>query len=212
MNRQYEAILIPGGGLTDQGDLPAWTKARLDLALEHDQGDPFFITLSAGTTHKAPPLNQEGFPIYESQAAAAYLASLGINLDRILTEISSYDTIGNAYFARVIHTDLRNLRDLLIITSQFHMPRTQAAFEWVFGLTPDNGYTLDFLASENVGLSQEVLAERNQREAESVKKLAENASRISTLADFHTWLFLEHAAYATGKKREIVSGKILSSY
>ncbi len=212
MRKEYQAILIPGGGLTDKGGLPEWTKARLELALKSNRENPFFITLSAGTTHKAPPLNPQGFPIFESQAAAYYLASRGISPEKILLETSSYDTIGNAYFARVIHTDPRNLKRLLVITSEFHMARTKAAFEWVFGLTPNDGYELDFLTSENIGISEEVLRERKGREAESVKKLEEKIRRISTLSDFHTWLFLEHSAYAVGKEKENVSGNVLSSY
>ena len=61
---------------------------------------------------------------------------------RILAETCSYDTIGNAFFARTVHTDPRGLRRLLIVNSKFHMPRTEAIFRWVFGAAPDCGYDL----------------------------------------------------------------------
>lgn len=216
MKKEYDAILIPGGGLTKNGQLPDWTKKRIEVAFDQANGNPFFITLSGGTVHKAPPIDEEGFPIYESQTAGNFLIELGVNPDQILSEISSFDTIGNAYFARVIHTDPMGLRKLLIVTSEFHLPRAQAAFEWIFNLLPDENYDLDFIASPNTGLDPEILSARIEKEASSLASLKQNAQGISTLADFHTWLFLEHAAYAPGEKARKnsnrLSGKLLSSY
>ena len=130
-----EATLIPGGGLTATGEVPSWVAARLDRAIAMYQGE-YLIPLSAGTTHKPPPLDEQGFPVLEAIAAARYLAEQGIPPARILPEICSLDTIGNAYFARVIHTDPLGLSTLRVITSAFHMPRTQAIFEWVFHISP----------------------------------------------------------------------------
>src|SRR5574341_227154 len=109
----YDAILIPGGGVREGGDLPLWTKRRLDRAIETQRGE-FIITLSAGTLHRPPPSDADGFPIFESIAAAAYLVRRGIEPRRILAETCSYDTIGNAFFSRVVHVDPLGLRKLLI--------------------------------------------------------------------------------------------------
>ncbi len=49
--------------------------------------------------------------------------------ERIWAETASLDTIGNAYFARVIHTDPAGLRRLLVVNSAFHMPRTRMIFD-----------------------------------------------------------------------------------
>jgi len=117
---QFHAILVPGGGLLKNGRLPSWTKRRLDLAIERHNAKGYIIALSAGTVYKPPPLNGKGFPLFESVAAAEYLAARGINPKRILTEKCSYDTIGNAYFSRVIHTEPRGWSRLLVITSAFN--------------------------------------------------------------------------------------------
>jgi uncharacterized SAM-binding protein YcdF (DUF218 family) len=105
----YDAILIPGGGVREGGLLPSWVRRRLDRALELHRGE-FVIALNAGTPHRPPPLDGNGFPIFESVAAARYLISAGILQELILTETHSYDTIGNAYFSRVIHADPQRLR------------------------------------------------------------------------------------------------------
>ena len=41
---------------------------------------------------------------------------------------------GNGYFALTQHAIPRRWRRMAVVTSDFHMPRSRAIFEWVFGL------------------------------------------------------------------------------
>ena len=118
VTKPIDAVLIPGGGLTASGDVVPWVQARLERAIALSPPPQFFIPLSAGTTHKPPPMDVNGFPILESVAAASYLQTRGIEGSRILPETVSLDTIGNAYFARTSHTDIAGWRTLLVITNQ----------------------------------------------------------------------------------------------
>ena len=209
---KYDAILIPGGGVRENGVLPLWVQRRLDRALEIEQGETI-ITLSAGTVHKPPPLDDSGFPIYESVAAADYLVRTGLDPKRILVETCSYDTIGNAYFARVIHVDPRGFERLLVITSAFHMPRTERIFRWVFGLdAPAGRYELAFDAVADEGMDQDVLGARQEKEQASLARLEETKAGITTLRALHHWLFEEHSAYATNAQPPRASGDLLESY
>ncbi|MCC6616621.1 MAG: YdcF family protein [Anaerolineae bacterium] len=192
----YDAVLVPGGGLLADGTPPPWVIARLELARAR-AGEAFIITLSAGTTHKPPPLDARGFPRFESVESARYLAAQGVAPERILTETASYDTIGNAYFARVIHTEPRGWRRLLVITSEFHMARTRAIFEWVYGLAPKAGCSLAFEATPDIGIDPAALSERQTREAQGLKAVHDLAGQITSLAQLHGWMFSEHRAYAT---------------
>src|SRR5262245_32493778 len=149
--RKYDALLILGGGVRSRGELTPWAKMRHDLALELERGEPI-VCLSGGTTHKAPPADEAGYPIFEATAGARYLLSHGVAPERLYVETASWDTIGNAYFSKVIHVDPAGWRTLLVITSVFHSPRTRAIFEWVYGLDPDRSYTLDFAESPDEGL------------------------------------------------------------
>src|SRR6056297_2341497 len=103
MVKKYDAILILGGGLISKEEPKPWAKERLDEAIKSSNGKEYFIVLSAGTVHKPPFLDSEGFPVFEAEVMADYLIKKGINPKKVLTENSSYDTIGNAYFSRVIH-------------------------------------------------------------------------------------------------------------
>ena len=196
----YDSILIPGGGLLNDGSLPPWTIARLEHALTLKDECDWLILLSGGTVHKPPPVNENGFPLFESHVLAKHLINAGINSNRILTEISSYDTIGNAYFARMLFTDPLALKKLLIITSAFHMPRTKAIFEWIFNLPPSPfKYEMNFERSPDDGLSPQALAARVHREKNSLSNLRNTIQNINTLEDFIIWLYTKHAAYAPNK-------------
>ncbi len=207
----FDAILIPGGGVREGGALPSWVRSRLDLACEIHQGERI-IALSAGTPHRPPPLD-EGFPIFESTAAARYLISKGVPAARILVEASSYDTIGNAYFARAIHTDPAGLRNLAVVTSRFHMARARRAFEWIFGLPPlEVPYRLTFFETVDEGLDRNALTARVEKEQAALAALDPVIASIQDLRSLHDWLFQRHSAYATGGTRRTLNAALRESY
>ena len=208
----YDAILILGGGVRDGGELPPWAAARFDLALERQSGEPL-VCLSAGTTHRPPPL-EDGFPIAESIAGARYLLSRGIPAAQIRIENVSYDTMGNAYFAKLLFVDPPGWSRLLVITSEFHMPRTRAIFEWLFGL--DGGqYQLSFEASPNRGLTTDGEQFRSDKEQQALTGFRNVQQRISNLRHLQEWLFTEHQAYSAAgrwKQERSRDPRVLESY
>ena len=192
---EFDGIVVLGGGVREGGALPAWAERRFDRALEIDSQAPF-LCLSAGTTHRPPPLNEQGFPYLESVAGAAYLLAKGAPASRIQVETVSYDTIGNAYFAKVLHIDPAEWRHLMVITSEFHMNRARAIFEWVFGMEPGK-YTLQFEATPNDGLAGASLERRLQKEAEALAGLSVLVNKIRDLKSLHHWIFASHGAYTS---------------
>jgi hypothetical protein len=209
---RHDAILICCGGVTEKGTLPLWVKTRVETALLHSNGTEWFLCLSFGTTHKRPVLDRKGFPVTEAAAVAQALRARGIPARRILLENISLDTIGNAYFSRAVHTDIRGFRRLLVVTSAFHMDRTREVFGWVFGLRPKRGYRLDFAAAPDAGLDAQTLAARLRRERQGLLQVRRLARRIRTMEQLHRWLFTEHEAYAVGLRPRQVVGRVKDSY
>jgi DUF218 domain len=208
--KTYDAILIPGGGVREGGHLHTWVQCRLDRAIKLHRGE-YFIVLSAGTTYHPPPLDAGGFPIFESVAAARYLMEAGVPPDRILTDTSSYDTIGNAYFSRVIHVEPQGLRRLLVINSEFHMPRTKAVFQWLYGLEPHAiQYELEFESVTDASMPPDLLADRLEKECKSLEHFETIARQIKTMKDCHKWLFTVHDAY-NATRRAFRTGDINAS-
>ncbi len=210
----YDAILIPGGGVRAKGELPLWVKRRLDRAIQIHQGE-FIITLSAGTVYKPPPLDEEGFPIFESVAGANYLVNHGIDPNKVLIETCSYDTIGNAFFSRVIHVEHRKFTNLMVITSDFHMARTETIFRWVYNLDclPEH-YSLHFEKVSDEGMDTIALMERSVAEEANRVRVLLLRERIRTMSELHGWLFTENDAYSARAPKwpKLKTHRILDTY
>jgi hypothetical protein len=190
---QPDAVLVLGGGVREGGELPPWVLRRFDRALEVS-GDAPIVCLSAGTVHRPPPLNSEGYPWLESVAGAAHLLRCGVPNHRVQVEALSYDTIGNAYLTKLVHVDPAGWRNLVVITSEFHMPRSRDIFEWVYGLTPGR-YQLTFEATPDEGIEPRLLERRRAKEAEALRALQTVKARIRKQDDMHRWFMTEHKAY-----------------
>lgn len=203
---RYDAILVLGGGppLSARSSMP-FVEARLDAAKAlfdaHGQNEkPALLCLSAGTTHAKQLMDAGGLPIWESTATAAALLDRGVPADRVFVETTSFDTIGNAFFARIAHTDIAGWRRLAIITTDWHMERTREIFEWVFRAEPcPTPYLLHYVATPSVGLTGEAVAARSAREASSLRSVARLARNHPSLRSVHSFLSLHHDLYAAEK-------------
>lgn len=216
MINQPDAILVLGGGLTPDANPHPWVIARLQAAIEKSN-TAAIICLSAYTPHKPPPLDRFGYPIPESLASASYLMKLGCPPRRILIESCSYDTIGNAFFARVQHLTPRGFRKLLVVTSDFHMPRTQDIFQTVLSLNEGaqkSAFELDFLATPNDGLDGKNLLHRLEKEQKALEAWIhrKNCMRWDNIGAFHQWLYQEHECYAVGMSPQRNSAPYRNSY
>eukprot|EP00240_Pyramimonas_obovata_P006015 CAMPEP_0118945114 /NCGR_PEP_ID=MMETSP1169-20130426/41646_1 /TAXON_ID=36882 /ORGANISM="Pyramimonas obovata, Strain CCMP722" /LENGTH=325 /DNA_ID=CAMNT_0006890755 /DNA_START=95 /DNA_END=1072 /DNA_ORIENTATION=+ len=213
-----DAIVILAGGLQEDGALPEWVVRRLDTAydLHRESGAPILLT-GGGTPHKAPVLCPSGQVLHESTAMAEYLIKKGVDKTRMYKEWGSYDTIGNGYFVLTSHAIPRGWRNLQVVTSDFHMPRSRAIFEWLFMLAQAaeghencvdararHSYHLTYISVADEGIDPEVIAARREREAQSLKNLQATAAEVTTLEAFHEWFHNEHRCYSVARQAEIM--------
>eukprot|EP00980_Cylindrotheca_fusiformis_P020701 scaffold7738_cov133-Cylindrotheca_fusiformis.AAC.10 len=216
--KNLHAILVLGGGVPDSIDHPpVYVERRCDDAasvvqkrrelskslLSRNNSLPI-LCLSAGTAHLPQLLSADGLPIWESTACAAYLAMNHGIAENVYVETTSYDTIGNAFYARTSHTDINGWRNLLVVTNEFHMERTKAIFDWIFLQCDKDGrrpkYTLYYLSSPNIGLSEEAVQARREREVKSEQTVREHlAPTYKTLKDVWGFLNDNHSLYTANK-------------
>ena len=104
-----------------------------------------------------------------------------------------------------MHAAPRRWKRVMVVTSEFHMGRTRAAFEWVWGLAdaPTGPVELVFAATEDTGLDADTIEVRGKREAESERQLRANAERLTDMPSFCDWLFETHKCYAVKRQHEI---------
>jgi len=202
-----DAVVVLGGGAPKSLlEPPIYVKPRCDVAAEiynkaKESGvkPPTIIALSAGTAHSPQTMNAAGRPVWEAASTAAYLVkNLKIDPKAILMETTSYDTIGNAYFLRTQLSDILGFKKMWIVTSKFHMPRSRAIFEWIFSASggASEGYQLGYIATEDLGRSEEEIKVREEREARSLKNVQKLAVKFPTLKQVALFLLKDHRMYS----------------
>jgi hypothetical protein len=82
------------------------------------------------------------------------------------------------------------------------MDRTKAIFDWIFGIENDSNdaYKLYYLEPPNVGLTEEAVRARKEREEKSQKSVEEIlAPKYRTMKGVWSFLTQDHALYTAHK-------------
>ncbi|HXH26927.1 MAG TPA: YdcF family protein [Candidatus Acidoferrum sp.] len=149
---KMQAIIVLGGGINQAGQIPEHVVKRIDRALELSHGKIPIIMAGKWSlliTYTPPTTEARAMRDYALQHSPS------ANPDLFLLEENSMDTVGNACFSGSAFLETRNWRNILLITSEFHIPRSRYIFEKVLGPS----YRLTFEATSS-GLSADELANK----------------------------------------------------
>ncbi len=237
-NKALDAIIVCGGGRPSSAtEPPLYVQSRCDISVllyNHSQQyfgkdkAPKILCLSAGTAHTPQLLHKQSkLPIWESYASGQYILnkySSFVNNKHVYMETVSYDTIGNAYFAKVLFSDVLNWKNIAVITNDWHFKRTKAIFEWIYNIkdSKDNGgYNFVFVNLRSVkhkDLNEEERNARIEREEKSLENVYKLQEKFNTLQKVHGFLHLEHSMYACSnkegqKKKDLeADAKLMAAY
>lgn len=121
--KQSEYIVVLGSGLKNGTDLSIEGEKRMSKALEYSKKYPhlkIFLTGGQGIDEKYP----------ESLVMEKYLLEKGVPKDKILIETKSKSTNENIkFFLEKLSDDNITPKNILIVTSDFHMPRARIIAE-----------------------------------------------------------------------------------
>ena len=200
-----QAIVVLAGGSQKTDDvytLPEYVKARLDKCYEiFSKNNKIKIILSsAGTPHRKPFINSNGYHVYECDSMARYLIEkYKAPYTNIYREYMSYDTIGNAYFSKTIFIDRMNITNFCVITSEFHFNRSKTIFNHIFNNIENNKYNIEYIKTDNIGANSDDINKRKLKEEASIKQFLINIKKynLNKESDIFNWLFTHHNAYNT---------------
>ena len=122
---QFDAIIVLGAQVRPDGSPSVQLGWRLDAAFD------------AWTWRKVPVIvcgaKGKDEPMPEAEAMKLYLTEKGIPQEMILTDPDSFNTKQNLKNAARLLAELPDIRKVLIVTSDYHVPRSLA-------LARDQGY------------------------------------------------------------------------
>lgn len=148
-------IVVLGGGIDKNGNLPQYVKERLDRAIEIFRKNKNAKILVSGRYSFLYPRNL--LPLKtEAEAMKDYLIKMKVSKNIIFLENKSKDTISNAYYAKKLYFIPRKEKDAKIITSEFHLSRVKYIFKKVFG----SSYKFQYIS---------ILSNLNKKSADKVK-------------------------------------------
>jgi len=201
LNYDYDAIIVLAGGINKKGMVHKWVERRLDVAYQlHKSSKKIIICLGGGSYHVQPIMNKNNFVIHESTSCSEYLISLGVNSFYIYKEWASYDTIANAFFGFTNFIIPMKLKNIIIITSEFHMPRSKVLFDWL-NSAYDNICNINYISVTDKDIDDSTISIRLKREKKSLKNLLRNiVLKYVKLKDIHKWFFTEHKAYCSNSE------------
>jgi len=120
--------------MSESGELNAETISRIELAalLETKAEKKFDLFIMCGWPYRSD------CDIAIADAMKEYMLSRYPTLSRkIISQSLSRDTVGDAIFTRICIGELMDIKncplDLTVVTSDYHVSRTKAIFDFVFG-------------------------------------------------------------------------------
>lgn len=148
---KYDVVIALGGGVNRDGSLPLAVQKRVNKCVEiYLKGETEKFLMCGGGTGE----------ISEADAMKNFLLSQSIPENDIFLEAESLNTVGNAWFAKTMFLDIHQWLEPVIVTSQFHMPRTKFIFSSVLGAT----YKPHFIAASDEDLDPVLLRRMAEKE------------------------------------------------
>lgn len=190
MNNTKDAIIVLAGGIEPDGSLPKIPQLRVQEGVRlYRSGVAPRIIMSG----KWGFWSEIEYPRTEAQAMKEYAVSLGVPEQDIILEELSKDTVGNAYFTRLNILEPNNWRNIVVVTADYHMPRTQYIFNKILG----EGYVIDFHTVDSE-LPETELKSRVEKEAKALEVLRKAVDSIKD-GDVETvgrYVYTKHPGYA----------------
>ena len=165
-----DCILVLGAGITKEGELTQIGRSRVEKAVSSYRSNQSSRLIFSGKYSYRLTFIP---PKTEAQAMKEYALALGVKLEHIYLEENSMDTLGNAYFSKQILFKY-NWKNILIITSNFHLARTQYIFKKVFG----REFNFDIVPSLTF-LPPEELMTHIEQEVQTIDKYKSQIDQIN---------------------------------
>mgnify|MGYP001177282466 CR=1 FL=1 len=124
---KYDAIIVLGNEMSKSGVLNIESMTRMDKAIQCFNEGLSSIIVTCGWDYR----KDSRIPIAE--AMKSYAIKQGVLGSNVRVECASRDTVGDAFFTKINHSMPQNWQSLIVITSDYHVKRTNCIFKFIHG-------------------------------------------------------------------------------
>ena len=114
--------------MTKEGQLNQESSSRIDMAIKAFYEMQVSYIITCGWAYR----NDSSIAIADAMKQYA-VKTWKINPNTILTERNSRDTVGDAIFTKRNIVLKREWKNILVVTSDYHVPRTRKVFNYIYG-------------------------------------------------------------------------------
>ena len=142
--------------MTKEGQLNRESSSRMDVAIEtfYETQTPYIVT--CGWAYR----NDSSITI--ADAMKNYAVKIGkVNPNSILTEKNSRDTVGDAIFTKKNMVSKRKWKNILVVTSDYHVSRTFKIFNYIYG----KQYSIEVKGADTDRANEQLESEKNSTDA-----------------------------------------------
>lgn len=119
--------VVLGGGISKKNKLTYDPKTRIKKALQLLKNNQIQKLILSGKCSYGNP------KITEAKLYQEYLTKQGVNRNKLILEEQSRDTIGNAIYSKKIILKQKLPKNIIVITSNYHLKRALMIFKHIFG-------------------------------------------------------------------------------
>lgn len=135
----YDCIIVLANEMDADGNLNYDSISRVNQSVKSYFLNPSTYLITCGWNYR----NDTSLCI--GNVMRDYAIKLGIPSNKILTELNSRDTVGDAFFTKQNVVIARNWKNLLVVTSDYHVKRTSIIFNFIYG----SNYKIDVIGAQS---------------------------------------------------------------
>jgi len=138
-DRIVDAIIVLANEMDERGNLNPESKARAIAAVEIFNSKKISQIVTCGWAYRRDS------EINIADAFKAYMVNdLGVDPNKIISEVNSRDTVGDAFFTKTKIAIPFGWKNIIVVTSNYHLSRTREIFNFIYGPS----FLLDFFCAE----------------------------------------------------------------
>jgi len=165
--------------MTKDGILNSESRNRVDLAVSLFKDEGLELMITCGWDYRPDS------SLYIGEILKNRAIELGIPANQIKTELNSRDTVGDAFFSKTNIINELEFKNILVVTSDYHVDRTRSIFEFIFGPKYKIHVEGAFTGYKNDKIEAEVVSAQAFRKTFTNVKSGEDKEIFTRLIESH---------------------------